>query len=292
MGGCYNRVWVIAYHPPSSVGSQSNSYVFIYYYIICTHTRVSVPPINIEMDMDNCFRNLSKDGVIKALDDPDHCVVHRVKVGRKVRGKLWFSIANWDERAMDHIGKASGKLHRTIDIEGVLKFVKWDVGHNKEFTVGSVTLSQGEKGVPIGGFLSVQLCVLWGMYREGILLHETSLPLLLEQVQRKWDPTRGSLSLRPRGTLTFPNVVTVPKDRDEFHNSGMHGWVKPENKTFAGDTIDGFPIDIAAAVCLWDAHPEGRVGHLLRTAPKIQHTLLINYFSSIGQARCVTSEVS
>ena len=117
------------------------------------------------------------------------------------------------------------------------------------------------------------------------------LPLLLEEVQGKWDPACGSLSLRPRGTLTFPNVVTVPKDRDEFHNLGMHGWVKPENKTFARVTIDGFPIDIAA-VCLWDAHPEGRVGHLLRTAPKIQHRFLINYFSSVDQARCVTPEVS
>ena len=71
----------------------------------------------------------------------------------------------------------------------------------------------------------------------------------------------------------------------------MHGWVKPENKMFARAIINGFPIDIAA-VCLWDAHPEGRVGHLLKTAPKIQHRFLINYFSSIDQARCVTSEVS
>ena len=68
----------------------------------------SVPPINMEMDMDNCFWNVSKDGVIKALDDPNHGVVHRVKLGRKVRGKLWkiVSIAKGDERAMDYIGKA------------------------------------------------------------------------------------------------------------------------------------------------------------------------------------------
>ena len=54
-----------------------------------------------------------------------------------MRGKLWFSIAKGEERAMDHIGKASGKLHRTIDIDDVLKFVKWDVGHNKEFDAPS-----------------------------------------------------------------------------------------------------------------------------------------------------------
>ena len=129
------------------------------------------------------------------------------------------------------------------------------------------------------------------MYREGLLHHKTALPLLLEEVQGKWDPTYGSLSLCPSGTSTFPNVVTVPKDRDEFHKSRMHGGVQLGNQTFARVTLDDFPVDIAA-VCLWDAHPEGSVGHLLKTAPKIQHRFPINYFSSIDPARCVTSEVS
>ena len=75
--------------------------------------------------------------------------------------------------------------------------------------------------MPIGGFLSAQFCVLWGMYREGLIFHEKDLPLLLEDVVAKWDPTIGSLSLCPRGTLTFPNVVTAPKDKDEFNKSGM-----------------------------------------------------------------------
>ena len=87
------------------------------------------------------------------------------------------------------------------------------------------------------------------MYREGLLFHETSLPLLLEEVLDKWNPTLGSLSLHPRGTLTFPNVVTVPKDKEEFHNSGMNGWVKPENKTFARAIIDSFPVDILPLRC-------------------------------------------
>ena len=67
--------------------------------------------------------------------------------------------------------------------------------------------------------------------------------------------------------------------------------MKPENKTFARATIDDLPIDIVA-MCLWDAHPEGSVGHLLKPAPRSQHRFLINYFSSIDPARCVTSEIS
>ena len=66
---------------------------------------------------------------------------------------------------------------------------------------------------------------------------------------------------------------------------------KLENKTFASATINGFPIDLAN-VSLWDAHPEGRVGHLLQMAPKSQHRFHINYFSSIDPARCATSEIS
>ena len=89
--------------------------------------------------------------------DPEHGVVHRVRVGRKVRGKLWFSMAKGNERALDHIGKASGKPHRTTDIDDALKFVKWDVGHNKEFTLGSVTLSQGKKR---GAYWWLPLCTI------------------------------------------------------------------------------------------------------------------------------------
>ena len=46
---------------------------------------------------------------------------------------------------------------------------------------------------------------------------------------------------------------------------GMHGWVEPELKVVGGVEVCGFPIDLAA-VPLWDAHPEGRVGQVLRLA--------------------------
>ena len=110
--------------------------------------------------------------------------------------------------------------------------MKWDVVHNKEFATGCVTLAQGKKGVPIGGFLSEQLGVLWGMYSQGLLFKDKTLSPLLPEVVDRWDPKEGTISLPPRGTLTFPNVVYAPKDRDEFNKIGMHGWVKPENRVF------------------------------------------------------------
>ena len=86
----------------------------------------------------------------------------RVRRGRKVRGDLWFSIAKGGDKTLDHIGKRSESKHRTVNLKDVLEFVKWDVFHNTEFVFGSVVLAQGDKGVPVGGFLAAQLCVCCG----------------------------------------------------------------------------------------------------------------------------------
>ena len=107
--------------------------------------------------MTTVFRNLDKEGVLKALND----VAERVRVGRKVRGALWFRIAEGGDKTLDHIGKGSEKKHRTVNLKHVLNFVKWDVFHKTEFVFGSAILAQGDKGVPIRGSLSAQLCVLW-----------------------------------------------------------------------------------------------------------------------------------
>ena len=52
----------------------------------------------------------------------------------------------------------------------------------------------------------------------------------------------------------------------------------------------GFPIDLAA-VPLWDAHPEGRVGQVLTLAPKNQHKFLMGYFSLVIPSKCMVAEL-
>ena len=108
------------------------------------------------MDIDNCFWNLCKNGVLEALGD----VAVRVRRGRKFRGELWFSIAKAGDKTLDHIGKGSESKHRTVNLRDVFDFVKWDIFHNTEFVFGSIIMSQGDKGVIIGGFLSAWLRVL------------------------------------------------------------------------------------------------------------------------------------
>ena len=91
------------------------------------------------------------------------------------------------------------------------------------------------------------------------------------------DQSRAPLSplrVARRGVLTFPQYVLLPKDKGTFNSAGMHGWVQPEAKVFGTVDICGFPIDLAA-VPLWDAHPEGRVGRVLTLAPKNEHKFLM-----------------
>ena len=137
-------------------------------YGIASTTTTTLPTHQREMDIDNCFWNLDKHGVLKAVRK----VAGRVRWGRKVKGDLWFSIAKGGDKTVDHMGKGSESSHRTVNLEDVLNFVEWDVFHNTDFVFGSLVLAQGDKGVPIGGFLSAQLCVLWGIFRELLLFDD------------------------------------------------------------------------------------------------------------------------
>ena len=182
----------------------------------------------------------------------------------------------------------------------VLKFVSWDVFHNTEFVFGSVVWAQGDKGVPIGGFLSAQLCVLWGVFRESLLFDDVveekrrggtdSFSEIINVVEKKWNPPLSPLMFARRGVLTFPLYVLVPKDKGTFNSVAMHGWVKPEVKVFGTVDICGFPIDLAA-VPLWEAHPEGKVGQVLTLAPKNQYKFLVGYFSSVILSKCMAAEL-
>ena len=87
---------------------------------------------------------------------------------------------------------------------------------------GLVVLAQGDKGVPVNGFLSAQLCVLWGLFRELLLFDDEveekgrggtdPLSESIYEVEKKWNPPLSPLMFARRGVLTFPEYVPVPKD--------------------------------------------------------------------------------
>ena len=108
-------------------------------FFVSARSRCStIPTHQLEMDIDNCFWNLCKNGVLKAVSD----VADRVRRGRKVGVDLWFSIAEGGDKTVDHIGKGSESKHRMVNLKDVLDFVKWDVFHNTEFVFGSIVMSQ------------------------------------------------------------------------------------------------------------------------------------------------------
>ena len=114
-----------------------------------------------------------------------------------------------------------------VNLRDVLEFVKWDIFHNTEFVFGSIVMSQGDKGVPIGGFLSAQLCVLWGIFQELLLFDDEveekrrggvdSFSEIILSVEEKWNPPLTPLHFARRGVLTFPQYVVVPKDKGTFY---------------------------------------------------------------------------
>ena len=91
---------------------------------VCCST--SIAPKNIEMDIDNCFWNLDKEGVLCALGD----VAGRVKKRRKIWREVWFRTAKGGDKTLYQIGKASAKKARTISLTQVLQFGRWDVFHS------------------------------------------------------------------------------------------------------------------------------------------------------------------
>ena len=75
--------------------------------------------------------------------------------------------------------------------------------------IGSVVLAPGDKSVPIGGFLSTQLCVLWGVSRELLLFDDeleekrrggtNSFSEIIKVVKRKWHLPLSPLLFARRG---------------------------------------------------------------------------------------------
>ena len=103
-----------------------------------------------ERDMDNCYWEMKKQEVLDAIRESAQAVMD----GRGVTGQLWFSVAKGGDKACDRVGKANSQLFHTIPFEAVLRYVTWDIRFNVWFCVGPVLMAQGDKGVPIGGFLS------------------------------------------------------------------------------------------------------------------------------------------
>ena len=99
----------------------------------------------------------------------------------------------------------------------------------------------------------------------------------------------AKMTLTPGQQVACPEMAWVPKDVSFSNSHGMDGWFEQTYKLVGTLTLDGHPIALRAMM-LWDSHLEGRLGHIIQSAPKTQHYFLRNYFWNISPLKCMIAE--
>ena len=239
------------------------------------------PVVVRERDMDNCYWEIPKDAAIMALKSvKDHILQLDVN-----RTELWFSIASANDRHTDRIGKSADSDFTVLSFEQIHKYVVWELYHNTYFCVDQILMRQGERGVPIGGFLSAQLMVLYAIAQEIKIMNPTGMQKHMKKVSRKYCKEKlPAFQFSAGPELTFQRPPLAPRISTFFESYGMKGWFDPQNKTI------GF-VDIAGTTCelqmlqLWDAHPHGRFGHIIQSAPKRARPLLNTHFALLNHKK-------
>ena len=232
-----------------------------------------------ERDIDNCYWEMKKREVVQAISEAAQAVVE----GRGVTGKLWFSVAKGGDKARDRVGKATCQFFYTIPLDAVMRYVRWDIRHNVWFCPGPVLMAQGDKGVPIGGFLSAQQMILWAISKERKLFQHDSCMRIMSQVQTQVRRKHGvSMTFKPGPMLTFPRNNVLPKNKQFFATYGMKGWFDQHNKCLGWLTVQGVQFEFLG-LGMWDAYPQGRFGHIIMSAPRRERNMLTNYFTALDQ---------
>ena len=89
--------------------------------------------------------------------------------------------------------------------------------------------------------------------------------------------------------MACPEMAWVPKHVSPFNSHGMVGWFEQTHKLVGTLTLDGQPIALRAMM-LWDSHPEGRLSHIIQSAPKTQQNFLRDCFLNISPFKCMIAE--
>ena len=76
---------------------------------------------------------------------------------------LLFSISKSGDKSLDKVGKSPGHAFRLIT-EQIIRFLHFNMRGNTLLVSGRILLQQGQRGVPIGEFLSAQLAEICGVH--------------------------------------------------------------------------------------------------------------------------------
>jgi hypothetical protein len=158
----------------------------------------------LKFDIKNQFTNLDKKSVRTA-------VLHAIKeIYSKCRNAHGFAIRRrYSERKGDRLGHGQLRDFRNFTFNDLLAYIDFEL-RNAIFTVGNKVYRQ-KQGLPMGGFLSAGLAVIFTMYCEN------AMPHLWEPVGAKWFRYRDDiLAIVPR-KLTQQEIEVIHRDLNSLY---------------------------------------------------------------------------
>ena len=91
--------------------------------------------------------------------------------------------------------------------------------------------------------------------------------------------------------VDLPASGVVPKDVHTFNWGGMGGWFEQPRKHVGTPCVPGVSMKLRALVP-WDSHHEGRIGHIIQSAPRRQHFFLRKYFLYVDPLHCTVAKTA
>ncbi|MGI0060463.1 MAG: hypothetical protein ACREBJ_11930 [Nitrosotalea sp.] len=151
----------------------------------------------IKWDIKNQFTNLSKKKVIQALK-------HALNEIQKETKKSNFALRRIkEEHHSDKIGTGTPRTWTTISFQEVMQYTIFEL-ENPYIKVGTHIYKQIE-GLPMGGYLSAGLAVIYSMYMEN--LHQNKWRHIGKKV--KWFRYRDDIMAIIQGALNIDEIQSI-----------------------------------------------------------------------------------
>jgi hypothetical protein len=264
-----------------------------------------------ERDMNDMFWEIPKEEAMAAIRWA------MTTLREKTRGKkAWFSIARGGEKDLDRVGSCSSKNFYVLPEHEVVRFVDFDLHCNTLLHLGSVILSQGSKGVPIGGFLSAQIAELCAAWREFRFLFSPEAHVLQKKVQSGLDnapPLQSFVQARgwhfsapgipqvidyhPESVLSPSEGIHIAKQvhqvtTDTLTAGRFTGWWSPTDRIFAQvSSPAGTESVLFVNTTPWDGATGGRVQTVIKHSTRRNRGRVQRFFASYDPLQAVLGEI-
>ena len=265
--------------------------------------RSRVEPI--EADVDDMYWELGKDTCMDI-------VRFAIRTARESRHEkvLTFAVHKGGDKTLDRLGGSTSDEHRILTEREVVDFVQWDLFHNTIAVIGRIILTQGKRGVPIGGHLAGLIAELWAIYAEHRAFATKSESR--SEIQTAWQAGVGGLKLGKRVKVVLPGAevfmcmhdasshqllgdIWASKKRhtiglEDVQRAGLKGWWSPADSLLVWVTIENQDVPILGIVP-WDSAPGGGTHHILHRTPRRDIERVRNFLSQLHPSDFLMGEL-